>query len=92
MKELSTAAQEPATNPRQNLTGSVRDCAKCPIYQASSDSDKCFVAQAVNSVETGLMIGQPSTGLYLFKNAYANNIFEQMSEVLQLPSLLDEGA
>lgn len=60
----------------------------CPITGGPPVSDKCIFAAALCSIDTGLMIGQPSTGSYLYMNSYAQHVYDEIPDALELSDLI----
>lgn len=68
-------------------------CQKCcPFLGTPPLTEDCLFADALGAIDTGLMLGRPSTGEYFYKNTYAERVFESLSDALSLDRLTSTGA
>jgi nitrogen-specific signal transduction histidine kinase len=59
-----------------------------PRESYCDDKPACFFRQALDAVESGVLIGTRHNCTYLYANAYAQRLLEQMPEALSLSHLL----
>jgi signal transduction histidine kinase len=61
----------------------------CPVLKGKFPCPECFFVEALNALETGLMIGSTNHRNYLFINAYARRLLKDNPDALKLENLLN---
>jgi nitrogen-specific signal transduction histidine kinase len=92
---------EPSTKTMESLVASrTSECGNTsisglPCHRGSrgtnghcNDELVCFFRQALDAVESGVLIGTKRNSSYVYANAYAQRLLEQMPEALSLTHLL----
>src|SRR5512145_47432 len=83
------ASLAPQTARRTQTQGSMTPCQNASKDCAGSAARQaCFFVQALDAVESGVLIGSRSEGKYVYANAYAQRLLAEMPESLSLHRLL----
>lgn len=87
---MQPATTDAVASRRGAILDSVSPCCRENLAAASRGDENltCFFRQALDAVESGVLIGTKHNGEYIYANSYARRLLDQMPAALALSHLL----